>query len=277
MVCNLQQAYSKRQYSAVSPTLPWKTSSQQHKMHLEWYHHISREGISANRLPGIFGGCWIPLQLQLDKSQWAPCHRWLSAGSFGTSKPRLATWAQPVSQGAVDTAGLCPSHCSARDPHPLLGAVPHALTPCFSPLPASRLYYCSHSSAPHLLVFGRDSSSPVLCHPVTLRVFLIFAKYQPWHDQTKGLSEAPRALHFRGNLRWNSHITVQVDRREQKVTVSLLLEHTQFIYWCKGQVHLIPCPPSASSLFLKFISLAVNLWNWVAHYLLSSLFLFLSH
>lgn len=130
-----------------------------------------------------------------------PLHRLLSAGSFGTSKPCLATWAQPVSQRAVDTAGLCPSHCSARDPHPLLGAVPHALTPCFSPFPDSRLYYCSHSSAPHRLVFGCDSSSPASCHPVTLCVFLIFAKYQPRHDQTKGLSQEPCALHFTSNLR----------------------------------------------------------------------------
>lgn len=277
VVRNLQQAYSKRQYSAVSPTLLWKTSSQQHKMHLEWYRHISREGISGNRLPGIFGGCRIPLQLQLDKSQWAPCtgcsqqaplgqasHVWPP----GHSQSPRGLWTQ---RGFAHLTALrgTPTHCWGLFHMPSLPAFPPSQTLGFITVPILLLptFWCL-GVIPQVLPRATQShwvqnTSHGMIRPKGCHKNPVLSILQVISDETA-------TLLFK---------LAEESRRSQYhlFPLPVLLEHTQFIYWRERQVHLISCPPSASSLFLKFISLAVNLWNWVAHYLLSSLFLFLSH
>lgn len=99
-------------------------------------------------------------------------------------------------------------------------------------------------------------------------------------SQTKGLSQVPCPLHFTGNLTQNSHITVQIYRTDQKVTVSLVpIAH--FAETCP--VYLLTWDRFTSYLLLFLLVLSYEnshlllsfLWNWATHYLLPSLFLFL--
>lgn len=134
VIC-LQRAYSKRQYSnhfSYSSVKDISTTAQNASLS-DTVSFLERESQPTGSLISLEGVRFLFSCSQTIKSQWAPCHGLLSPGSSQASKTHLATWAQPVSHRAVDLVGLCPSLCSVRDSHPLLGAVPHALTPCSFP------------------------------------------------------------------------------------------------------------------------------------------------
>lgn len=134
--------------------------------------------------------------------------------------------------GHLGTASL-PEGCGSGGalPNPLLcKGLPYAVRGC--------------STCPHSLLFSSSqplgfTAVPILLLPdfsslgMSPHSHLLLPSHTAWQrfwslqstnhsGQTKGLSQVPRALHFTGNLRQNSHITLQVYRTDQKVTVSLV-------------------------------------------------------
>lgn len=112
--------------------------------------------------------------------------------------------------------------------------------PALFPVSASRFYCWNHSPAPHLLLFGPDSSFLLLATQThRLTVFLIFAKYEP--QQSECCHKYP-ALSI---LLWpESHL----------FSLPTVLKHAPFIHWCTRQVHLIPSPLPPCSLIKIQIS-----------------------
>lgn len=199
VIC-LQRACSKRQYSncfSYSSAKDISTTAQNASLS-DTVSLLEKESQPTGSLVSLEGIRFLFSCRQTIKSQRAPCQ-----GCFHQAPLRQArhTWPPGHSQSP---RGLW-TWWGFAHPSALWGTLTHCLglfhmpsLPVLFPISVSSLYCCSHSPAPHLLLFRHDSSFPPLAmQSHCLTVLLIFAKCQLWQSDQRAVTSTLSSPFYR--------------------------------------------------------------------------------